>query len=158
MEPIISGAIALLPLIGNKVVEWSTEKTLDAGLAKVKQLIAKAKQILAKKSPATAAALETAAAQAALPPGERKDIGEAVLVEQVKKAAEADPEIKEAVEALGNQVSTAAQANPELAKAIAELTAAIKAQSPTIVENWQGINIKGGENTISNPTLNFGSK
>ncbi|MDZ7958458.1 MAG: hypothetical protein RMY34_11375 [Aulosira sp. DedQUE10] len=151
MEPITVGAIALLTLIGNKIIDWSTEKALDAGLDK-------AKQVIKAKSPDTAAALETAAAQAALPPGEREDIGEAVLVEQVKKAAEADPEIKEAVDALGNQVTTAAQANPELAKAIAELTAAIKAQSPTTVENWQGINIKGGENTISNPTLNFGSK
>ncbi|MBD2447988.1 hypothetical protein H6G76_12515 [Nostoc sp. FACHB-152] len=151
MEPITVGAIALLALIGNKFVDWSTEKALDA-------IYDKAKEVIKAKSPATAAALETAAAQAALPPGEREDIGEAVLVEDVKKAAEADPEIKEAVEALGNQVNTAAQDNPELKKAIAELTAAIKAQSPTTVENWQGINIKGGENTISNPTLNFGSK
>jgi hypothetical protein len=151
MEPITVGAIALLALIGNKFVDWSTEKALDV-------IYDKAKQVIKAKSPATAAALESAATQAALPPGEREDIGEAVLVEEVKKAAEADPEIKEAVEALGNQVNTAAQDNPELAKAIAELTAAIKAQSPTTVENWQGINIKGGENTISNPTLNFGSK
>ncbi|MDF5726800.1 MAG: hypothetical protein PUP92_01875 [Rhizonema sp. PD38] len=151
MDPITVGAIALLTLIGNKVIDWSTEKALDAGLEKVKQ-------VMAKKSPATAAALETAATQAALPPGEREDIGEAVLVEEVKKAAQADPEIKEAVEALGNQASTAAQANPELVKAIAELTVAITAQSPSTVENWQGINIKGGTNTISNPTLSFGSK
>ncbi|WYL95740.1 MAG: hypothetical protein HEQ35_19685 [Gloeotrichia echinulata IR180] len=144
MDPITAGAIALLTLIGNKVIDWSTEKVLDASLDK-------AKQVLQEKSPEIAA-------QAALPPAEREDIGEAVLIEEVKKAAAADPEIKEAVEALGNQVNQAAEANPELKKAIAELTAAIKAQSPTTVENWQGINIKGGTTTISNPTLNFGSK
>lgn len=151
MEPITVGAIALLALIGNKFVDWSTEKALDA-------IYDKAKQVIQDKSPATAAALETAAAQAALPPGEREDIGEAVLVEQVKKAAEADPEIKEAVEALGNQVNTAAQANPELAKAIAELTAAIKAQNPTTFVNPQGIITTGGQTKVKGSTFNFGSK
>ncbi|OUL32057.1 hypothetical protein [Nostoc sp. 106C] len=151
MEPITVGAIALLTFIGNKVIDWSTEKALDAGLDK-------AKQVLKAKSPETAAALETATAQAALPPGEREYIGEAVLVEEVKKAAAADPEIQEAVEALGNQASTAAQANPELAKAIAELTAAIKAQSPTTLVNPQGVITTGGQTTVKGSTFNFGSK
>ncbi|MFK0732398.1 MAG: hypothetical protein ACIWVG_14780 [Gloeotrichia echinulata HAB0833] len=102
MDAITAGAIALLTLIGNKVIDWSTEKALDASLDK-------AKQVLQEKSPEIAA-------KAALPPAEREDIGEAVLIEEVKKAAAADPEIKEAVEALGNQVNQAAEANPELAK------------------------------------------
>lgn len=133
MDPITAGAIALLTLIGNKVIDWSTEKALDASLDK-------AKQVLQEKSPEIAA-------QAALPPAEREDIGEAVLIEEVKKAAAADPEIKEAVEALGNQVNQAAEANPELKKAIAELTAAIKAQSPTKKADTIGIETQKNRNS-----------
>ncbi|WYM01362.1 MAG: hypothetical protein HEQ19_19515 [Gloeotrichia echinulata CP02] len=125
MDPITAGAIFLLGFAGNTLAEWTLSKAFDV-------VYEKAKQVLQEKSPEIAA-------QAALPPAEREDIGEAVLIEEVKKAAAADPEIKEAVEALGNQVNQAAEANPELKKAIAELTAAIKAQSPTKKADTIGI-------------------
>ena len=69
------------------------------------------------------------------------------MVEEVKKAAATDPEIKAAVEALGNDVNQAVTKNPEVEK-----------QLTTVIENWQGINIKGGKSTFKNITLNFGSK
>jgi hypothetical protein len=50
------------------------------------------------------------------------------LVEKIESAAKADPEIREAVEALANDVDAAAKVNPELEKAIKELTEAVKAQ------------------------------
>ncbi|HIK04713.1 MAG TPA: hypothetical protein IGS40_08360 [Trichormus sp. M33_DOE_039] len=140
MDLITLGAIAL-GFLGSKFADWSINKAFDVAYDK-------AMQTLAAKSPETAEAF-------ALPPSEREDIGVALLVEQVEQAAQKDPEIKQAVEALGSQVTTAAQDHPELAKAIQELTATLKAQKPTTVENWRGINIKGGENTINNPTLNF---
>ncbi|MGI2903943.1 hypothetical protein [Tolypothrix sp. VBCCA 56010] len=143
MEPLTAGAIALGLYLGGKFADWGIEKAFDAGLDY-------AKQKLQAKSPDTVATL------AALPAG-REDIGVAVL--EIEKAAQADPEIKAAVEALGNDVNQAAKTNPQLEKAIQDLTQMVQAQRPGIInENWQGINIKGGDNTINKPNFDFGSK
>ncbi|MBP5976396.1 hypothetical protein HW132_27625 [Brasilonema sp. CT11] len=146
MEPLTAGAIALLLFLGNKLIDWGTEKAFDAAYDDIIQK-------LKSKSPDTVVALEAAA----LPLGEREDIGVAVL--EVEKAAQAHPEIKAAVEALGNDVNQAAKTNPELEKAIKDLTATVQAQHPGIInENWQGINFKNANPSISNNTFNFGSK
>ena len=137
MEPLTAGAGILVIWLMNKVIDWSAEKALDKAAESVMQL-------LKEKSPDTANSLEAVAEHAALPPSEREDIGEAVLVEKVKKAAEASPEIKVALEALGNDANQAAKENPELEKRLA-----------TVIENWRGINIKGGTNTISGNTFQF---
>lgn len=143
MEPLTAGAIALGLYIGGKFADWGIEKAFDAGLDY-------AKQKLQAKSPDTVATL------AALPAG-REDIGVAVL--EIEKAAQADPEIKAAVEALGNDVNQAAKTNPQLEKAIQDLTQMVQAQRPEIInENWQGINIKGGHTTINKPNFDFRSK
>lgn len=143
MEPLTAGAIALGLYLGGKFADWGIEKTFDAGLDY-------AKQKLQSKSPDTVASL------AALPAG-REDIGVAVL--EIEKAAQADSEIKAAVEALGNDVNQAAKTNPQLEKAIQDLTQMLQAQRPEIInENWQGINIKGGTNTIDKPNFDFRSK
>ncbi|NEU71151.1 hypothetical protein PI95_000800 [Hassallia byssoidea VB512170] len=143
MEPLTAGAIALGLYIGGKFADWGIEKAFDAGLDY-------AKQKLQAKSPDTVATL------AALPAG-REDIGVAVL--EIEKAAQADPEIKAAVEALGNDVNQAAKTNPQLEKAIQDLTQMVQAQRPGIInENWQGINIKGGDTTINKPNFDFRSK
>ncbi|MBE8989201.1 hypothetical protein [Nostoc sp. LEGE 12450] len=145
MEPLTAGTL-MLAFVGSKLIDWSIGKAFDAAYDT-------AKQVLAKKSPETAEALAAAAEQASLPAAERKNIGVAVLVDKVEKVAQADPEIKDAVEALGNQAYASAQDNPALAKAIQELTQTIKAQKPpsqnpakiaeTIGINEQ--NISGGE-------------
>ena len=59
------------------------------------------------------------------------------------------------------EVESAAKANAEVNLAVQELAAAAKAETnPKIVEvlneNWQGINIKGGNNEIKDNTFNFG--
>ncbi|KAB8314113.1 hypothetical protein SD81_039620 [Tolypothrix campylonemoides VB511288] len=64
-----------------------------------------------------------------------QNYGEAVLVEKIESAAKADTDIATAVQALAD---------------------AVKAQTPiTTIENWKGINIKGGNPTINNPNFNF---
>ena len=139
MEPLTTGAIALLLFFGEKLIDWGISKTYDAAFAK-----------LTKISPHTAEKL-------ALPPTERENIGEAVLVEMVKDTAKNEPELQEALEILGEEVQAKANNNTELETAFNQLTQKLKAQNPTIVnENWQGINIKGGNNTVTGNNFTFG--
>lgn len=154
MDPVTAGAIALVTLLLNKSVEKTgeilAEKTFEQG--------GKLMKLLKHKSPETADELEAAAERPALPPGQPEDFGEAVLVEKIESAAKADPEIREAVEALATDVDAAAKVNPELEKAIKELTEAVKAQQQgsqgitNIAEKIYG-NIQGG--SIQNLTQNF---
>ncbi|MBH8578248.1 hypothetical protein I8752_35960 [Nostocaceae cyanobacterium CENA369] len=137
MEPLTAGAIAFTSWVVGKLIDWSTDKTFDIASQRLMQL-------LVEKSPDTAKSLTAAAERAALAPNEREDIGEAVLVEEVSKAAAKDAEIKAAVEALGNDVNQAVNENREVEKRLT-----------TVIENWKGISIKGGITTINNPTLNF---
>jgi hypothetical protein len=154
MEPLTAGAIALATLLLNKTFEKTGEiivtKTFEQG--------GKVIELLNHKSPKTAGELEAAAKQAALPPGEPEYIGEAVLVEKIESAAKADPDIRAAVEALGNEAKEAAKVNPELEKAIKELTEAVQAQRQsgiTITNTAEKIygNIQGG--SIESLTQNF---
>jgi uncharacterized membrane protein len=125
MEPLTAGAIALVTLASNKFIE----KTGEILAEKVFEQGGKVMKLLKRKSPETASELEAAAEHPALPPGQPEDFGEAVLVEKIESAAKADPEIREAVEALATDVDAAAKVNPELEKAIKELTEAVKAQN-----------------------------
>src|ERR671932_453377 len=149
MDPLTAGAIALVTLFLNKSVEKTgeilTEKLFEQG--------GKVRKLLKRKSPETASELEAAAEQPALPRGQPEYIGQAVLVEKIESAAKADPEIREAVEALGNDVQEASKVNPELEKAIRDLTEAVQAQlsssqNPAKIAETIGINkqdIHGGE-------------
>jgi len=155
MEPLTAGAIALVTLLLNKTFE----KTGEIIVAKAFEQSGKVIELLKYKSRDTADALEAAVKNAALPPGQREDIGEAVLVEKIESVAKADPEFKAAVEALASDTDTATAQNPQLAAAIETLTEAVKAQRSSIInENWQGINIKNASPIISNNIFNFGSK
>ncbi|BDA73858.1 hypothetical protein CAL7716_080240 [Calothrix sp. PCC 7716] len=139
MEPLLTGTIALLLFCGNKLIDWGIGKAYDAAFDK-----------LMEKSPDTAE-------QLTLPPGERENIGEAVLVRMVENTALQEPELKQALEALGEEVQAMASKKTELETAFNKLAQTVKTQSPAIVnENWQGINIKGGTNTVQNNTLSFG--
>ena len=128
MAPLTAGAIALATLLLNK----SAEKAGEIITEKAFEQSGKVMNLLKRKSPDTASELEAAVEHPALPPGQPEYIGEAVLVEKIESAAEADPEIREAVEALGNDVDAAAKINPELEKAIRDLTEAVKAQQQSI--------------------------
>jgi predicted nucleic acid-binding Zn-ribbon protein len=152
MEPITLGAIAFLALVGEKTLE----KTVEISLGKAFEYAFK---LLKRKSPGTVAEIEATLENRALPPGEREDIGEAVLVEKLEAAAEADTEIKTAFEELNAKAETAQKTNPDLEKAIQDLIEVVKTQrQTTVVENWQGINTKGGTVTINSPQFNFGQK
>lgn len=129
MELFTAGAIATLVL--TKAIEKAGE-TLGE---KVMEKSGKLMQLLKRKSPDTASAIEVAAQHPELIEQQPKDYGEAVLVEKVESAANSDSEIAAAVQALAD---------------------AVKSQVPaTTIENWKGINIKGGSPTINNPNFTF---
>jgi hypothetical protein len=129
METFTAGAIATLVL--TKAIEKAGE-TLGQ---KVMEKGGKLMQLLKRKSPDTASAIEVAAQHPELVEQQPEDYGEAVLVEKVESAANSDSEIAAAVQALAD---------------------AVKSQVPaTTIENWKGINIKGGSPTINNPNFTF---
>jgi len=147
MEPLTLGA-AFLIFIGGKFGEWAMEKGWDAAYD----------DIMAKM----AAASRETAEKLALPPEKRKDIGEAVLIEEVKQVAQKHPEVKAAVEALGNDVNQAAKTHPELEKAIKELTEALKNQPQNhpaitnkVADSIQKIAQVIQNQTVTNQTNNF---
>ncbi|MCC5622567.1 hypothetical protein [Nostoc sp. CHAB 5715] len=126
MEPLTAGAIALVTLLLNKTFE----KTGEIIVAKVFDQGGKVVKLLKEKSPETASVIEIVQNNPQLAEQQPEDYGEAVLVERIKEQAVANPEIRAAVEALGE----AAKSQPQL---------------NTVIENWKGINIKGGTTTIS---------
>ncbi|GAB4180987.1 MAG: hypothetical protein Fur006_15670 [Coleofasciculaceae cyanobacterium] len=129
METFTAGAIATLVLTKaiEKAGETLGEKVMEKG--------GKLMQLLKRKSPDTASAIEVAAQHPELVEQQPEDYGEAVLVEKVESAANSDSEIAAAVQALAD---------------------AVKSQVPaTTIENWKGINIKGGSPTINNPNFTF---
>ena len=139
MEPLTTGAIALLFFFGEKLSYWCINKAYETAFYE-----------LMRTSPDTAKTL-------VLPPGERESIGEAVLVGMVENTAKNQPVLKQSLEALGKEVETKANQNQELAKEFNQLAYKVKIQNPTIInENWQGINIKGGTNTVTGNTFTFG--
>lgn len=132
MEPLTAGAIALVTLLLNKTFE----KTGEIVVAKAFEQGGKVIKLLKDKSPRTASEIERVQQDPQLVKQEPEDYGEAVLVEKIKEEAVADPEIRAAIEALGEIVKS----QPQLVKTI---------------ENWQGINIKGGTTTITGNTFQF---
>lgn len=155
MEPLTAGAIALLTLLLNKTFE----KTGEIIVARAFEQSGKVIELLKYKSPDTVETLEAAAENAALPLGQREDIGEAVLIEKIESVAQKDPEIKAAVEALASDAQAAAKENLQLKGALQQLTETLKVQRPKIInENWQGINFKNANPSISNNIFNFSGK
>ena len=139
MEPLTTGAIALLCFFGEKLTNWGINKAYETAFNE-----------LMRTCPDTAKTL-------VLPPGERESIGEAVLVGMVENTAKNHTVLKQSLEALGKEVETKANQNQELAKEFNQLAYKVKIQNPTIInENWQGINIKGGTNTVPGNTFTFG--
>jgi hypothetical protein len=140
MEPVSLGILGLLIYIGDKFAGWAIDKGFDTGYEEIiGQMEAKSSDVAKVISP-----------------GERENIGEAVLVEMVEEVARKNPEIGEKLADLGNGIQDVAKDNSGLEKSINDLVETLKKERPNIVnENWQGINIKGGTNTITGNTLNF---
>ncbi|PSB30757.1 hypothetical protein [Stenomitos frigidus] len=138
MEPITTWSIATIAtIIATKGLEKSGEK-LGEGVMKLGSHLL---SLLKQKAPETATAIEQA-------PTQLDEQQATALSQQVEQAAIAHPEVKLAAEALA--------ANPEARQIVEALAAMAKEnQQGWTIENWKGINIKGGENTISGNTLNF---
>jgi hypothetical protein len=131
MEPMSLTAGALVTLVLTKAFEKTGEVLGEKALEQGGKLM----QLLRHKSPDTASAMEVVAQRPELVEQQPEIYGEAVLVEKIESAAKSDPEIAAAVQALAD---------------------AVKAQLRiTTIENWQGINIKGGNPIINNPSFNF---
>ena len=125
MEPVSLTAAAIATLVIIKAFEKTGEIIGEKAWDEGEKLLV----LLKRKEPSTAKVIEQAKTQPF-------DYGQAYLIgRQVEEAAKKDTEIAQAVEAVANE------AQPQLTN--------------TIIENWQGINIKGGTNTISGNTLNF---
>jgi hypothetical protein len=125
MEPATLTAAAIATLVITKAFEKTGEIIREKAWNEGEKLVL----LLKRKEPDTANAIELAQKQPL-------NYGQAYLIgQQVEKAAKKDSEIAQAVASVANE------AQPQLTK--------------TIIENWQGINVKGGTNTISGNTFNF---
>ncbi|AFZ01858.1 hypothetical protein [Calothrix sp. PCC 6303] len=127
MEPLSTAAIAIGTVIATKVLEKTGENLGEALWDKTGKFLV----TLKKHAPYTVTAIEQA-------PKQPLDYDKAVL-----------------------EVESAAKANPEVNQAMEDVAAAAKAETnPKVVqvlnENWQGISIKGGINTIQYNNFNFG--
>ena len=121
----------MITLLLDKTLDKTGKKIVDKAFEQGGNLV----KLLKAKSPETGTAIEKVAENPELAKQQPEDYGEAVLVEKVESAAKTDPEIRAEVEALAETV----QSQPQLTQ---------------VIENWKGINIKGGSPTINNPTIN----
>lgn len=131
MEPLTLTTVAAT-LVLTKALEKTGEKLGE----EVMEQGAKVLKLIKERFPNTGSAIERVQQQS-LPAGNEAylDAEFTEIVEEVDKVASQDPEIAAEVESLGNQ------AQPHLPQ--------------TAIENWQGINIKGGTNTVRGNTFNF---
>lgn len=132
MEPVALTAAAIATLVLTKAIEKSGEKLGEAVLEQGGKLLS----LLKRKSPNTATAIEKVAENPELATQQPLDYGEAVLVKKVEKAAGEDSEIETAVQAVVDAMKS-------------------QAQMTQVIENWQGINIKGGSPVINRPSFDF---
>ncbi|MDJ0595195.1 MAG: hypothetical protein QNJ72_35320 [Pleurocapsa sp. MO_226.B13] len=129
-DPVTLSAATIATLIATKAFEKTGEQLSE----KVWELVANFLKSLKRQAPQTAMAIEKVAAQPALAEQEPENYSPAMLAAKVEEVAEIDPDVKATVELLANA------ARPEV---------------PMTIENWKGINIKGGINTVSDNTFNF---
>jgi hypothetical protein len=129
MEPITTATIVTLVL--TKAIEKNGEKITEAVWTVAGKLLAKLKE----KMPLTGMKLEQVQSNPVLMESHPKDFGAEVLEGEIVEAVK-DPEVL----ALADEVAKMVQ---------------VEKPEWSIVENWQGINIKGGTNTVSGNTFNF---
>ncbi len=124
--PIITGSAGLIwDATQKKFVAKASDQVSSAILEQINNVFSK----LRNKSPDNAAKLEEAV--------NSDDVIDAeVIKNSIEEAANSDDEIKQELEKFGKMI----QENPE---------------AKQVIENWKGINVKGGVNTISNNTLTF---
>ena len=130
MEPLTLTTIAAT-LVLTKALEKTGEKLGEEVIEQGTELL----KLIKERFPKTGSAIERVQQQS-LPAGSEAylDAEFTEIAQEVDKATTQDPEIAAAVESLG----TKAQSN-----------------LPQTIENWKGINIKGGTNTVRDNTFNF---
>lgn len=129
-DPVTLSAATIATLIATKAFEKTGEQLSE----KVWDLTGNFLKSLKRKDPHTAMAIEKVAAQPALAEQEPENYSPTILAQKVEDVAMIDPDLK------GNMEDLANAARPEV---------------PMVIENWKGINIKGGTNTVSDNTFNF---
>ena len=129
MELLTSGVTAFLTLLATQTVDKARKKIVAKTSDKLVDIgLNQANNVLKliqSKFPDKVAKLE-----------DGSDSQEIMEAEVVKEIANSDDEIKKELEKLGKMIKENSEAKQ-------------------VIENWKGINIKGGTNTISNNTLTF---
>jgi len=129
MDP-LSGLAIAGTLILTKAFEKQGEKLGEAVWKKAENVMG----LLTKKAPATALAIEKVVQTPELVVQQPAQYGHGELSKQVEELVVRDVEVRHALESLVQEASP---------------------QIPLTIENWQGINIKGGVNTVQGITQNF---
>jgi hypothetical protein len=136
MEP-VTLFLSLAAIVGTGALTKVGENIADAATKPTQRFL----DFLKRKAP------ESSTVQL-LEAGESIDYGKAYLeLEPISQ----EPEAIALLEAVKIQV----EANPELAAQVEAELNGNPAQISTVIENWKGINIKGGTNVIKDNTFNF---
>jgi hypothetical protein len=137
MEP-LTILIAVAGIVATGALSKIGENITDKAVLKSRQLFA----TIERKLPETASALAKVEQQPV-------DYGQAYL--EIREVVQKDIELSQLLQEMRSLVLAdpmlTAWVEEELSRASPELT--------KTVENWQGINIKGGTNTITGNTFNF---
>ncbi len=129
MDP-FSGLAMAGTLILTKAFEKQGEKLGEAVWKKSESVMG----LLMKKAPETAVAIEKVVQTPELAVQQPALYGHGELSQQIEELVVRDVEVRSALESLVQEASP---------------------QMPLTIENWQGINIKGGVNTVQGITQTF---
>ncbi len=129
MDP-LSGLAIAGTLILTKAFEKQGERLGEAVWKKAENVMG----LLTKKAPETAVAIAQVVQTPELAVQQPAQYGQGELSKQIEELVVRDVEVRAALESLVQEASP---------------------QMPLTIENWQGINIKGGSNTVQGITQNF---
>jgi len=104
-------ATTLATLVLTKAFEKTVEKTVEKAGERVIEQGTKLARLLKSKFPSTANVIERVTQHPELAKQEPEECSEEVLVEQLEEAANTDPEIAEAVQAVADAVMRCPQAS-----------------------------------------------
>lgn len=137
MDP-LTILIAVAGIVATGALTKVGENVTDVVISKSNELLSRIKQ----DSPTTAALIE-GSAQRPL------DYGKAYL--QIEAIAKENSDITRLLEETKELVLS----EPKVAKKVEQELNGANPQLSTVIENWKGINIKGGINTVTGNTFQF---
>lgn len=130
--------IAIAGIVATGALSKVGENVTESVFSKSKELLSRIKN----KSPYTAIVIENAEQQPI-------DYGQTYL--EIEAIAKSDSEMKRLLQEMKEVVLT----DPKVAEMVEHELNKANSQLPTIIEDWRGINVKGGINTITGNTLLF---